>query len=130
MDVTAVTISAPDPRELAGFYARMLGWPVAADEPGRPGFPPEDAGVQLRPPPGRAGPALNFEYEPHYTQPVWPAEAGRQHITVHLDILVEDLETAAAWAAEAGAVLAGYQPQEDVRVMLDPAGHPFCLCSN
>jgi hypothetical protein len=46
---------------------------------------------------------------------------------VHLDIRVGDLEPAVAWATEAGAVLAGYQPQEDVRVMLDPAGHPFCL---
>ena len=27
-----------------------------------------------------------------------------------------------------GATLAEHQPQDDVRVMLDPAGHPFCLC--
>jgi hypothetical protein len=26
-----------------------------------------------------------------------------------------------------GARLADVQPQDDVRVMLDPAGHPFCL---
>jgi hypothetical protein len=32
-----------------------------------------------------------------------------------------------AWAVEAGAMLAGYQPQENVRVLLDPAGCPFCL---
>jgi Glyoxalase-like domain len=30
-------------------------------------------------------------------------------------------------ALGAGAVLADFQPQDDVRVMLDPAGHPFCL---
>jgi hypothetical protein len=30
-------------------------------------------------------------------------------------------------AVAAGAVLADYQPQDDVRVYLDPAGHPFCL---
>jgi hypothetical protein len=45
----------------------------------------------------------------------------------HLDIAVEDLAAAVAWAVEAGATLAGYQPQENVRVLLDPAGHPFCL---
>ena len=28
---------------------------------------------------------------------------------------------------ERGATLAGFQPQEDVRVLYDPAGHPFCL---
>ncbi|WP_169501813.1 VOC family protein [Kribbella catacumbae] len=27
----------------------------------------------------------------------------------------------------AGAELAAYQPQDNVRVMLDPDGHPFCL---
>ena len=32
-----------------------------------------------------------------------------------------------AWALKAGAVLAEHQPQQDVRVLLDPAGHPFCL---
>ena len=26
-----------------------------------------------------------------------------------------------------GASLAPVQPQTDVRVLLDPAGHPFCL---
>jgi catechol 2,3-dioxygenase-like lactoylglutathione lyase family enzyme len=127
LDVAALTISAPDPRELAGFYARLLGWPVAVEEPPQPGSAPEDSWVQLRPPAGAIGPRLNFEYERHYTRPVWPSEAGQQHTTVHLDITVGSLETAVAWAEEAGAVLAAYQPQDDVRVMLDPAGHPFCL---
>jgi hypothetical protein len=45
----------------------------------------------------------------------------------HLDIAVEDLEAGVAWALAAGATLADFQPQERVRVMLDPAGHPFCL---
>jgi hypothetical protein len=46
---------------------------------------------------------------------------------VHLDIAVDDLQAAVSWAVEAGAVLAADQPQEDVRVLLDPAGHPFCF---
>ena len=127
MNVAAVTIGAPDPRALAAFYARLLGWPVAAEEPARPGFPPEDGWAQVRPPDRTAGPTLNFEYEVHYTRPAWPSEAGRQHITEHLDIAVGDLDAAVAWAVEAGATLAGDQPQEDVRVLFDPAGHPFCL---
>ena len=40
---------------------------------------------------------------------------------------VDDLEQAVAYAVEVGAEQAEYQPQETVRVMLDPAGHPFCL---
>jgi len=63
----------------------------------------------------------------HYAPPVWPSAAGKQQITQHLDIAVTDLDEAVTWATNAGATLASYQPQEDVRVMLDPAGHPFCL---
>ena len=105
----------------------MLEWPVTAEDPARPGYPPEDGWAQVRPPPGKIGPRLNFEYEEQYTRPVWPSEAGQQHVTVHLDVAVSDLDTAVAWATEAGAALAGYQPQDDVRVMIDPAGHPFCF---
>ena len=32
-------------------------------------------------------------------------------------------------AVAAGATLAEFQPQDHVRVCLDPAGHPFCLWS-
>ena len=46
---------------------------------------------------------------------------------LHLDIEVDDLDAAVALAAEAGATVAGFQPQDGVRVCLDPAGHPFCL---
>jgi hypothetical protein len=46
---------------------------------------------------------------------------------VHLDIAVENLDKGVAFAREIGARLSDHQPQDDVRVMLDPAGHPFCL---
>ena len=49
---------------------------------------------------------------------------------VHLDVEVDDLRAASAHALAAGAVLADYQPQDHVRVYLDPAGHPFCLFLN
>jgi catechol 2,3-dioxygenase-like lactoylglutathione lyase family enzyme len=127
MAVTSVTIGAPDPRELAAFYARLLGWAVSATEPARPGMPPEDGWAQIRPPAGEDGPTLNFEYEERFARPVWPAAEGRQTATQHLDIAVADLDESARWAVAAGAVLAEAQPQRDVRVLLDPAGHPFCL---
>ncbi len=127
MQVTSVTIGAPNPSELAAFYARMLDWPVAHDDPPRPGEPAEAGWAQLRPPAGETGPTLNFEYEAQFQRPVWPSEPGRQTITQHLDIWVTDLDSAVGKAEAAGAVLADYQPQDDVRVMIDPAGHPFCL---
>lgn len=35
--------------------------------------------------------------------------------------------TAAADAVALGATVAEHQPQDNVRVLIDPAGHPFCL---
>lgn len=127
MAVTSVTIGAPAPRDLAAFYADLLGWPITASEPARRGMPPENGWAQLRPPAGETGTTLNFEYEAKFTRPVWPVADGAQNATQHLDIAVGDLDETVRWALAAGAILAGVQPQEDVRVMLDPAGHPFCL---
>jgi len=127
IEVTSVSIGAPDPRKLAHFYADLLGWEIVEEDPPRPGNPPEDGWAQIRPPDGRTGPRLNFEYETRYTRPVWPSEPGRQHITQHLDIHVTQLDEAVAWAVECGATLADFQPQDDVRVLFDPAGQPFCL---
>ncbi|MCU1603904.1 MAG: Glyoxalase/bleomycin resistance protein/dioxygenase [Modestobacter sp.] len=49
---------------------------------------------------------------------------------LHLDIQVDELAAATGFALGAGATLADFQPQDDVRVMLDPAGHPFCLVTS
>ena len=56
-----------------------------------------------------------------------PPAVGLKHITQHLDIAVTDLPGSAGWALGQGAALADFQPQDDVRVLVDPAGHPFCL---
>ena len=114
--LTAAVLGAPDPRQLARFYSRLLGWPVGRDEPDW---------ATVRPPDGGAG--LSFQLEEDHVRPSWPAGPGDQQMQVHLDIEVDDLEAAGAHASAAGAVLAEYQPQDDVRVYLDPAGHPFCL---
>jgi hypothetical protein len=46
---------------------------------------------------------------------------------LHLDLEVDDLESAVAHALASGARLAEHQRQPRARVLLDPAGHPFCL---
>lgn len=125
--VTSVTIGTDRPRELAQFYAGLLGWTVSADDSPDPDDRDSGGWAQLRPPPDQGGPTLNFEFERHFTPPIWPAQAGRQVASQHLDIWVQDLEAAVAWALERGARLAEPQPQQDVRVLLDPSGHPFCL---
>jgi len=126
--VSSVTIAAPNPRVLAEFYQRLLGWNVTALEGPPADGPPEAGWAQLRSP--SQGPgllAINIEYDREFARPVWPSQRGKQTVTTHLDIPVDDVEKAVASAIEAGAVLADYQPQQHVRVMLDPAGHPFCL---
>ncbi|WP_020657933.1 VOC family protein [Amycolatopsis benzoatilytica] len=119
MKLTSVVLDAPDPRMLAEFYRGLLGWPVAADEPDW---------VTLRPAGG--GPGLSFQLEPRHVRPGWPAGPGDQQMQLHLDFEVEGqaaLETAVANAVAAGATMAQVQPQPDVRVLIDPAGHPFCF---
>jgi hypothetical protein len=46
---------------------------------------------------------------------------------LHLDIEVDDRVAAVDLAVAAGARVAAFQPQDDVRVCPDPAGHPCCL---
>jgi catechol 2,3-dioxygenase-like lactoylglutathione lyase family enzyme len=116
MTLTGTVLDAPDARELAAFYQRLLGWKAAQNEPDW---------VKLDAPDG--GAALAFQTELNYVRPVWPAGMGQPQMMMHLDIEVDDLATAGAHAVRAGAVLAELQPQPDVRVYLDPAGHPFCL---
>jgi catechol 2,3-dioxygenase-like lactoylglutathione lyase family enzyme len=116
MSLTGIVLDSPDPAALADFYRRLLGWPTRSEEPGW---------ITLRSPEGGAG--LSFQEEAAYLRPTWPAGPGDQQMMVHLDILVDDLDEAGAYATSVGAELASYQPQDDVRVYLDPAGHPFCF---
>lgn len=127
LQVTSVTIGTPRPHDLAHFYSQLLGMPVTADEPPVPGDPSRGGWAQIRPPVFGSGPTLNFEYEQHYTPTRWPSVADGQNATQHLDIAVDDLDMAVEWAVARGAVVAEVQPQDSVRVLLDPDGHPFCL---
>jgi catechol 2,3-dioxygenase-like lactoylglutathione lyase family enzyme len=119
MTLAATVLDAPDPRALARFYQHLFGWPIVDDHP---------EWVTLQPPGG--GPGLSFQLEELYERPAWPAERERQQMMLHLDIEVEDLDEAVAHALAAGAALADFQPQEHVRVVLDPVGHPFCFFVN
>jgi hypothetical protein len=113
--LSATVLDTPDPIGLGRFYAGLLGWAVA-----------EESAEWVRVLPER-GPGLSFQLEPDHERPVWPAGPGQVRMQAHLDIAVDDLEGGVGHAESLGAELASHQPQDDVRVMLDPAGHPFCL---
>ena len=116
MRLTATVLDTPDPKGLALFYQRLLGWPIGSDEPDWVTLRPQDRGA-----------GLSFQLEEEHVPPVWPAQAGDPRMQLHLDIQVDDLAAAVEVAVEAGATVADFQPQDDVRVLLDLAGHPFCL---
>ena len=105
------------PHALATFYSELLGWQVAHEEQGT---------AILSPPEGSV--FVVFQVAPDYQAPVWPPRPGEQRPMMHFDFQVDDLESAVTEAVALGARLAGHQPQDNVRVLLDPAGHPFCLC--
>lgn len=118
---TTVCIDSSDADRLAEFYCRLLGWEVTARD--------ERGWAQARDPNGGVG--LNFQSEPNYLPPVWPEEPAEQAKMLHFEIMVDDLEQGVTHAIESGAAQAPWQPPDRdparIRVMLDPAGHPFCL---
>lgn len=141
---TSVSVSTPAPRELAAFYARLLGVEVTATEGPGEGEPDAAGWAQIRPVAGHLDMTLNFEWDEHYAAPVWPTPAPSrlgwpsaegsillgarpQQVMAHLDLWVDDLAAAEAWAVECGGTRHPHQPQAAVRVMVDPHGHPFCL---
>lgn len=74
---------------------------------------------------GQDGPALGFGKVAGYQPPGWPNEHGSKQF--HLDLAADDVEAETERLIGLGATLAEPQPGETWRVLLDPAGHPFCV---
>jgi len=113
-----VVLEAPDPAVLADFYSNLLGWPMTSADTDT------DTATLNRP---GTDHYLAVQRAVDFVAPVWPPRAGAQGMQSHLDVEVDDLAAAVADAIALGARLADHQPPHDVRVLLDPAGHPFCL---
>lgn len=123
-----VCLDCADAEELAAFYSGLLGWEITSRD--TPDSRQGGAGwIAMGDPAGGVG--LSFQAEEWYQPPVWPEETGAQTKMLHFEISVDDLEAAIAHAIAAGAREAPHQPEDrthdQLRVMLDPAGHPFCL---
>jgi len=68
-----VVLDAPDARELAHFYARLLGWRIFNEADDWADLAPsEDAGYNLA-----------FATEANYVRPVWPTEEGKPQMSMH-----------------------------------------------
>lgn len=115
------TMDCKNPHALAKFYAALLNWDAMQIDDGW--------ACVYAPGTGQGGyPGILFQQNPDYIPPVWPAELHAQQQMAHIDFAVNNLEEAVQHALHCGAVMATEQFSDAWRVMLDPAGHPFCLC--
>jgi len=108
----SVALDCDDPPELAAFWATVLGGTVSVESD-------SFCAVSL------GGLLLVTVRVPDYQPPQWPEGDAKQF---HLDVAVENLDKAESLALAAGARKAAHQPNPgNWRVLLDPAGHPFCV---
>jgi hypothetical protein len=128
----AVALDATDARALAEFYRQLLGYTYrSGDEPPPPGQPDQrgEDWLVLR---DRSGVArLAVQAVPELPRSTWPtAEVPQQ---LHLDLTVPTIEELAVQHDRAVALGArvledrSTDPDEELYVFADPAGHPFCI---
>lgn len=111
-----ILVDCKNAEELSAFYANLLGWKKSRIFD-LPAVSSENGVIFL------------FDGEDDYVPPVWPEEDGKQQKQVHFDFQVPDVPAAVQKAETLGAVRAPQQFGGDYwTTMLDPAGHPFCLC--
>lgn len=111
--VAMFTIDCADPAPLLDFYSKLLGMTIAYQD--------ENVGMLT----GDSGPAIGFGKVDHFTPPAWPDDNSEKQF--HLDLKVDDIDAATKTAVDLGATLPEDQPGETWKVLIDPAGHPFCL---
>lgn len=115
-----VVLDCPDPQQLAGFYAQLLGGEV--DRPDDRWTLDRDwATVHTA-----DGRVLAFQRVAPHRPPQWPDPAHPQQF--HINIAVADLDAAEREVLSLGAeLLEAGEGSRSWRVYSDPAGHPFCL---
>lgn len=106
-----ITLDTDDVPALTDFWSAVLGWPVAVAT---------DEYAMLTGPAHALGIGLVTDFR----RPTWPDSGAKQF---HLDLAADDVEAAAERCVAAGATRPDEQPGESWIVLLDPAGHPFCV---
>lgn len=119
----AVVLDCPDPKALADFYRALVGGEFTVVE---------NEWVALR---DTGDVRLSFQRVDGFRPPGWPDGDPPQQF--HVDVTVDNIDSAEAAVLALGATKhtiqpgdpdAGGDPEDNWRVYLDPAGHPFCLC--
>ena len=115
MSIVGFAYDCKDADKLADFYVELLGWKKTLSGGGW-------AGIH-----SPQGIILAFQTVEEYMPPVWPWKNGEQQQMAHMDFKVENLQEAVEHALRCGAKKANEQYFDTSTVMIDPAGHPFCL---
>ncbi|GHU37794.1 hypothetical protein FACS1894105_10560 [Clostridia bacterium] len=113
----SINIDCPDTKKLRAFYAELTDWDrdfhwtaLVADNKMVVHFMQSD-----------------FDYIP----PVWPEEPEKQQKQMHFNLGVENLASSVELALKLGATKPKTQfGGDDYITLLDPVGHPFCLCKS
>lgn len=112
-----VSLDSADPGALADFYSAVLGWPVVHRQAE---YAMLSSGVDGVAP-------IGFGLVEGYQAPEWPDTGAPKRF--HLDFYADDIDEAAAQCVKLGASIPEFQPGgQRWRIVLDPAGHPVCLC--
>jgi len=114
IDLAAIIIDCADPGPVARFYLDAAGGELVRDDPD---------GVWIR----FSGNDVIFRKVDGYRPPSWPS--SEEQLQVHFDFSVDDMASACARLRELGAREAESQPHDAALlvVMVDPAGHFFCI---
>jgi catechol 2,3-dioxygenase-like lactoylglutathione lyase family enzyme len=107
-------LDCPEPRELAAFYAAVLGMRIN-----------EDSGDWVVIGVGPRDRHLAFQRATAWKPPRWPDPDHPQQL--HLDIRVDDVDVAEQAIVALGARRVPAERETGFRVFVDPVGHPFCL---
>lgn len=117
MKIFSIVIDSNNSEELSDFYSKMLGWEKINDD--------EEYIAVISP---NNYPILLFQEDENYIKPAYPSSKNKQHQMIHLDFSVEDIDKGVEHAISCGAKLSEQQFSNEWKVLIDPAGHPFCIC--
>lgn len=113
--LASISVDCADPAVLADFYGGLLGMQRIYESG-------DGAVIAL----SAGGVCVTVMRIDDYVPPTWPkTDIAKQ---MHCDVSVTGLDASASRAVALGATVAATQPHPELfRVLLDPAGHPFCL---
>ncbi len=113
--LTCAVVDCADPKAMAAFYLQVIDAEMLFED---------DTYSFIG---HRGGVNIAFQRVENYSPPPWPA-SGTQ---THLDFRVPDVAAAVAELLKLGASKPEFQPGEDTwTVLIDPAGHPFCITAS